>query len=163
MKRFLILLLAAAMLIPCGLCEEEYDVAAVVETLKTCWRDEVYGFAEDASGYLEIKNTRVVVICDAPKAGEESAQAHADECFGNVDYIVEFMLYSDLMGAAPYYQDAGAWDCVAVYEDGSMEVLMENLFSHYTSRTYSLDFSGIIADVVDLNQDYNAVYHLFGE
>lgn len=162
-KQILICLLMLALLIPCGLCETEYDVAAAVEALKTYWRDEAYAFAEDQDGYLEIKNTRIVVIADEPKAENEDMQPQMDKCFADVDYIVEFILYSDMLGAAPYYQNAGSWNCVVVRKDGSMEVPAESPFDDYRSHTYSLDVSGIVADVIDLNQEYNAVYHLLEE
>ncbi len=163
MKKFLICLLAAALLIPAGLCETEYDVAAAVETLKNCWRDEVYSFGQELPGYLEIKNTRVVVIADEIGIEDAFEQEQAEKCFSGVDYIVEFMLYADMLGTAPYYQNAGSWNCVAVREDGSMEVLIENPFDAYRARTYSFDVSGIVADVIDLDQEYNAEYHLLEE
>ncbi len=163
MKKFLLCLLVAALLIPAGLCEAELDAAAAVEVLKDYWRNEVYSFAEELPGYLEIKNTRVVVIADEIGIEDAFEQEQAEKCFGGVDYIVEFMLYADMLGAAPYYQNADSWNCVAVREDGSMEVLIENPFDAYRARTYSLDVSGIVADVIDLNQEYNAVYHLLEE
>ena len=161
MKRLMSCLLMLMMLLPAGMCDEEYDVDAAIGLLKTCWREE-YASMEKLSGYLEIKNTRIVKIADEPKA-DESVQEYADKYFGDVDYIVEFMLYSDLMGMAPYYQDAGMWDCVIAYEDGSMEVAAKNVFYDYRARTYSFDISGIVADVIDLNQQYNEVCYLMRE
>ena len=162
MKKLIVCLLMAALLIPGGLCESEYDVAAAVEALKACWREE-YSLAENLPGYLEIKNTRIVTIAETPKAAEESMQQCADELFGDVDYIVEFMLYCDPMGMAPYYQNAGNRNCVVVREDGSMEVPVNDLFNVYRARTYSMDISGIVADVIDFNQEYNGIYHLMEE
>lgn len=164
MKKMLCCMLLVVFLAPCAFAEADYDVNAAIDALKACWRDEAYGFGPEGSdGYLEIKNTRLVIIADEPKAGDENAQAHADELFGDVDCIVEFMLYSDMMGLAPYYQQAGNWTCVVIYEDGSMEVPMEHPFDAYRSRTYSLDLSGIVADAIDLNQAHNAVFRLLEE
>lgn len=162
MKKWIICLLIVVMMLPAGLCEAEYDIAAAIENLKTCWREE-YSSAGKLPGYLEIKNTRVVVITDEPKAPEESVQPYADAYFADVDYIVEFMLYSDLMGMAPYYQAAGVWDCVVVYKDGSVQTPMNSPFDEYRARTYTFDVAGIIADVIDLGQEYNAAYRLLEE
>lgn len=162
MRRLLVWLLTLAMMVPCALGEAEWDVEGAVEALKACWRDEVYeGMAAD--GYLEVKNTRVVTVANAPKAEGEAAQAYADEYFGDVEYIVEFLLYVDLMGTAPYYQSAGAWSCVVVHTDGTMAVPAENPFDVYLAHTYILDLSGIVESVIDLNQDCNDVYHLLKE
>lgn len=166
MKKFLTWMLMLMLLIPSALCENEQNemIEAAIETLKEYWRAEVYSFApEESAGYLEIKNVRVVKIADAPEAGIENAQEYADEIFGEIDCVVEFILYSDTLGMAPYYQNAGAWDCVAVKEDGTMEVLVGNPFDTYRSRTYSMDVSGIVEDVVDFNQEYNAVMYLLEE
>ena len=162
MKRFFLWLLLAALLIPAGLCEAKCDIPAAIDALKVCWREE-YASAGDEPGYLEIKNTRVIAIADKPKAAQESLQAQADEIFGEVSYIVEFILYSDLANMAPYYTDAGIWDCVVVHRDGTMSVPVNNPFDAYSARTYSMDLSGIITGVTDLNQAHNAVYHLLEE
>lgn len=162
MKRFLLWILLTALLIPAGLCETQCDIPAAIEALKACWREE-YAASESAPGYLEIKNTRIIAIAEAPKAAQESMQPQADEIFGNVSCIVEFMLYSNLAGLAPYYQAPGIWECVMVHKDGTMAVPLNNPFDAYRARTYSMDLSGIIADVTDLKQEYNAVYHLLEE
>lgn len=165
MRKILVALLILSMLIAGALGEMEWNVEQAVEVLKAYWRDEVYeGFATDAAdGYLEIKNTRVVVIQKEPEAADAELQEYADRYFGDVAYIVEFLLYTDVLGIAPYYHQTGEWDCVVVHEDGSMEVPAEHPFDAYRSRTYSMDFSGILAEVIDLGQAYNAVYHLNNE
>lgn len=162
MKRFLICLLALAMMVPCALGEAEWNVEAAVDALKACWRDEVYAGME-TDGYLEIKNTRVVKIAGEPKAESEDIQSEAEKIFGDVDYIVEFILYADLTGLAPYYQSADSWSCAVVHKDGTVTVPTENPFDDYRAHTYSLDLSGIVESVTDLNQDYNAVYRLMEE
>ena len=163
MRKTILWLMLAVLLCSPALGERQYDIDAAVEALKECWRSEVYGSAENLEGYLEIKNTRVIEISDTPKADDSIMQQQADQFFGGVDYIVEFMLYSDLSCSAPYYQNAGAWECVVVYEDGTMQTPAHSPFYVYRSRTYSMDFSGIITDVIDLNQEYNAVYRLLQE
>lgn len=157
MKKAMGFMLAILLLFSCAHAEAGYDVEAAIETLKACWRDEVYDFAPEGSdGYLEIKNTRLVLIQEELSAEDE----YAHELFGDVDCIVEFVLYSDAMGLAPYYQQAGNWQCVLIHKDGSTETVMVHPFDEYRARTYSLDLSGIVENVIDLNQTHNAVFHL---
>lgn len=163
MRRMLCICLVLMML-PYACAESGCDVNAAIDVLKACWKEEVYSFApEGGKGYLEIKNTRIVEIQDEPKAEDEYSQALAEEYFSDVEYIVEFMLYSDLMGMEPYYQEAEQWKCVLVYKDGSMEAVMQHPFDAYRSKTYSVDISGIIEAAVDLHGTHNAVFYLLEE
>lgn len=167
MKKWLICLLAVLLMMPCALGESDLDVEAAVQALKECWKTEAYAFAgEQSDGYLEIKNTRIVEISDAPEARGENAEAlqeTVNDIFADVDYIVEFMLYSDMAGTAPYTRNEGAWDCVVVGKDGTMSVPAQNPINQYRARSYSHDVSGIVENVVDLNQKYNAIYRLMTE
>lgn len=160
MKKMMCLLFAVLILCSGSLAEDRYDVEAAIETLKACWRDEVYAFApEKNEGYLEIKNTRLVLIREELTEDDEIAQ----ELFGNVECIVEFVLFSDLLDLAPYYQPADSWQCVLIRRDGTMETAVQHPFDQYSSRTYSFDFSNIIEDVLDLNQTHNGVFRLSEE
>ena len=179
MKRYLAILLMIVLLAlsaPAALAETqatgEYDavVLPAIEVLKNEWRG-IYGESAGAgmygpgfTGYLEIKNTRVIYIKEDPHrtgelSGEEDAAA---KFFGDMDYFVDFILYSDYMGSTPYYDNFGIYDCVVVKRDGTVEVL-QNPLQIYRGRTYDVDFSGIIEEIVDLNGEYNAVYHLLWE
>lgn len=156
MKKITLLLMVLSMF-ACAHAQHSYDVETAIETLKDCWRDEVFAFVPEGSeGYFEIKNTRLVQIKDSLPPDDENAL----EIFGDVDCIVEFVIYSDELGSAPYYPQAENWRCVLIYEDGTMETVMRHPFEEYRARTYSLDLSGIIQNVIDLNQEYNAVYLL---
>ena len=120
------------------------EVEAAIAAVKDEWR----GYNRDLGfePYLEIKNTRIVFV-------EEDAGEH----FDNYDYVVEFVLFTNYYGSAPYYDNIGLNDSVVVYTDGSIEVQDKNPFVLYRSRTFDSEFSGIIKNIVDLSSSYNQV------
>jgi len=129
-------------------------VTRAVDALKQQWKeiysDDMYIGCE---GYLEIKNARIIYINDEIEAGI------AEEMFGNVDYIVEFIIYSDYFASAPYYMNIGLYDTVVFYDDGYTEVT-RSMLNIYRARTYEADLSNIIKSIEDLGDKYNAVFKL---
>lgn len=125
---------------------EKAQVQFALTELKKQWK-ELYenDMYEKGSGYLEIKNTRLIKIKEETEA----------DLFKNVDYMVEFVLYSNYFGSAPYYGNCGTYDCVVVYKDGSVD--FKNLVSIYRSRTYSADFTGFIENICDYDDAFNEV------
>jgi len=153
---------------PESLTDEEDTalVSAATDALKDYWKALYIECDYSKTGYLEIKNTRIIWIQDEPKGGEGvagNADSYIEECFEGVDCVVEFVLFSDYYGSDPYYCDAGIADCVVVYADGTMAVSMMNLFYLYRSRTFSADFSGIIREIVDFGAEYNCADRLLEE
>lgn len=67
------------------------------------------------------------------------------ELFKDVDCIVEFVLFTNYFGTAPYYCNAGIYDTVSIYRDGHAEINRQNPFYVYRTQTFITDFSGIIA------------------
>lgn len=134
----------------------EYDglVEKATNALKSKWI-ELYEKSEGADGYLAIYNTRVV---DITPDNTDTFFQEMDRGM-EIDYIVEFSVYSDYFSAAPYYFNAGTNDTVIVYEDGTTSVA-SNFFRIYSSKTYSYDFSGFIKSVHDLGSKYNRTFHL---
>ncbi len=172
MKRFarrmislaLVLLTALAVLAPAALAgaaekSEAELVAQATEALKAYWLQEVYkGNGSSEQGYLEILHTQVSYISDeAASLPEEDVKGRL---FHDVYCVVDFVLLSDLYGTAPYYLDANAYYSVAIYRDGSAEVMVNSLFRLYASRTYIYDFSDIISSISNCGSDYNAVFLL---
>lgn len=133
-------------------------VEPALEALKAHWKADYLRGKETAghSGYLEIKNTRIIWIRDDIAA---SGDQRAAEVFGDIDCFIEFMLLSDYYGSEPHYSNAGLYDCVIVQRDGTMTVSHDPL-NHYRSRSYNPDFSGIILREADLGAQYNAAYRL---
>ena len=158
MKRVYGLLLAAVLLLLCVSCSanaegptEEHDavITEAVEELKDCWEDLYKESKGKTDGYFEIKNTRVITV-----------KENDIEIFDDVAYIVEFDLYTDYRGSAPYYEAVGIYDTVVVYKSGEMETVSSNLFRVYRSNTYQTDFSNIIQDIADYHGHYNCTEKL---
>ena len=131
--------------------------AALLETWRETYADDMY---EGHSGYLEIKNTRVLRISDNPVSNAlESTDEIAKEYFGDVAYVVEFVIYTDYMLTEPYYGWDGINDCVMIHRNGTATV-GRNPFWTYRSRTYCTDFTGIIDEIEDLGTLCNEVFFL---
>lgn len=159
MKKWFVLLLLLALALPCAAfadAREDEMVHAALDVLTDYWRDEVYGNSAgmDLDGYLEVKWTRVVYIQDDAVKSGDPAQFADMECF------VEFFILSDYFGSHPYYSHAGIAECVAVYEDGSCEVLRMNPLEAHRARSFSGDFSSIIESISDRGSDFNQTYDL---
>ena len=137
---------------------EEHNalVLQAVEALKAHWLQDYQKNQPGGEGYLEIKNTRIFTIKDEPTGGSvEALDKMAQADFGEIEYIVEFMLLSDYFGTGPaYYVNACINDHVVFYADGSIAV-SKNLFNHFRAKTFSNDFAGIIEETHDLGAAYN--------
>lgn len=131
------LLIMICVLVGCGAQnsgdgKKDDRVEVAVEALNKQWDD------------YQIKNTRIIDLKETDI-----------EMFEGIDYIVEFVLYTDYFGSAPYYNNAGIYDTVSVYADGHAEINKRNLFDVYRSNTYLTDFSDIIQEITDLGAAYN--------
>ena len=102
----------------------------------------------ETDGYFEIKNTRVITI-----------KENEIELFKDVDYIIEYELYTDYMGSAPYYENCGVKNNVVVYKNGTMDVT-NSLIRMYRSKTYQTDYSGFIEAIDDYQGQYNCIEKL---
>ena len=147
MKRAIAILLILFLLVgmsACGKPEKDETVLQAIQELKEAWKQDYATRATHTDGYFEIKNTRVIYIKD-------NSVAH----FEDVACIVEFELYTDYYGSAPYYMDAGRLDSVTVYKDGTMEVNPMNPILIYSRATYTTDFSDLIGAITDYGTQYN--------
>lgn len=134
-------------------------VEQAIETLKNGWAEELSKHNEDnaqkSDGTLKICNTRLISI------NQNSAHQNFEKYFGDIQAIVEFEVYSDFYGSAPYYVNAGINDSVIIHTDGTPE-----LASHYIrnvgSATYVWDFSQLFSDVLYFGDKYNQTFNLFG-
>ena len=68
--------------------------------------------------------------------------------------IIDFVIYSNWYGSAPYYENVGIYNNVVVYKDGDMEV-QSNQICHYRQRTYETDYSDFIKSIDDYHDKYN--------
>ncbi len=150
MKKLCSLLLVLCLIFSLYACgtDENNMVSKAVSMLENHWEDLYEDSKVETDRHFEIKNTRVVNI-----------KENNTEEFKNIDYIVEFVLYTDYFGSAPYYQNVGMDDTVVVYKDGKMEV-RRNLINLYRSKYYSNDFSNFIKSIDDYGDKYNCIEKL---
>ena len=136
-----------------------YDIAeAALKVLAESWNDKYWdeGYS-DKEHLLDIRSTRIICIKDEDELEDTEA-----DYFGDVQYIVEFLFYDDYMSYgdisggqnAGYYQMTGIDNNVIVYDDGSMEC-SSNFIRVYVSRTYKLNYSDFIDQVIDLHERLN--------
>lgn len=153
---------------PASETEAQYTemVNEAIEVLAERW-NENYWESEypDKEYLLDIRSTRVVCIRD--RFDEEQNDTIAgvrEELFGEVQYIIEFLLYTDTFSIGEiasgqnvgYYPNSMTDDNVIVYKDGSMECVSEYL-QKYRARTFTVDFSTMIDQVIDLHEEFNQV------
>ena len=150
MKKLYSLLLVLCLIFSLSACGTDKNdiVSKAVSVLENHWEDLYEDSRVETDGHFEIKNTRVVNI-----------KENNTEEFKNIDYIVEFILYTDYFGSAPYYQNVGIDDTVVVHKDGTMEV-QRNLINLYRSKYYSNDFSDFIKSIDDYGDKYNCIEDL---
>lgn len=120
-----------------------YDsvIKEAIDALKDEWKNHYE--EHNGDGYFEIKNTRVIEIKD-----------NDISVFKDVKYIVEFILFTDYYGSAPYYSEAVVSNVAVIYKNGNTEITGD-LFRRYSSATYSYDYSNIIKNIVDCGSKYN--------
>ena len=124
-------------------------VTAATAQLKKHWKQEYQDENKaDTDGYFEITNVRVITI-----------KENDIKLFQDVAYIVEYELYTDYYGSAPYYDNYVVDDTVVVYKNGTMDV-SQNLIWKYRNTAYQTDFSVFIEDIDDYGGQYNCIEKL---
>lgn len=152
MKKFLAIVLSLIFMLSLTACGGRVTEGAIGEAaaeLERVWQRDYENSEINTDGYFEIKNTRVITI-----------KQNDIEEFKDVDFVVEFVLFTDYYGSAPYYSQLGKWDTVVVYKDGKMEVPTTNIFKSYSMQHYAFDYSDIIKDIKDYGSEYNCVKKL---
>ena len=139
---------------------EELCELAIPE-LKKHWVDE--RFMDDSDGYFQIVHTRVIYLYT--ESNDETLSEHLQKQFTNKDgspmfAFVESTLYTDFFSSAPYYANVMIANCVAFYEDGSMEVCSKSPIEMYRTRMYVVDFDGVIREIKDMGSQYNEICYL---
>ena len=136
--------------------KEEAMIEEAVDMVKDYWED-FYSECSDSwskdgedffndDWYLEIKNTRVVELGDTDKEGYE-----------NMEYVIEFVTYSNFYGIAPYYSYIPFRGSeVIVFEDGHMEMGANTINVYCANHGEALPMT----TVRDYGTKFNAVYHL---
>ncbi len=125
-------------------------VTEATEQLKSHWKEYCEDPDSNMDGYFEIKNVRVITIKD-----NEIEQFDLKDAA----YIIEYELYTDYMGSAPYYENCGIDNNVVVYKNGTMEV-SSNVIQMYRGQTYQTDFSDFMEAIDDCHDQYNCIENL---
>lgn len=149
MTLLIVVIVCSALFISCSKASNKYDkeVEKAITAIKKEWlKDKRSG---EFKPYLEVKNTRIIFLKD-----------NVSGDFNNYDYVIEFILFSNYFGSAPYYDDSGIKDSVVVYKDGHTEVKDKNPFKEYRSKTFESDLSGVMENITDLGSKYNQVLEL---
>jgi hypothetical protein len=129
--------------------QERQSVEAAIDLLTATWTAEyAKGNPSTTNAYLEIKNTRLIELKDDL----------ADE-FEDIDYLVEFLLYSDYFHTAPYYMNATVFDTVTCSDSGACTVPQRNPFLVWQPRTFGRP-ADLIASIRDFGPEFNAVFIL---
>ncbi len=124
--------------------EETIDKAAelIGEKWESVYDESPFEVGKDR--HLEVKNTRIIRVKDT---GLEELE--------NVDYVIDFLLFTNYSGTAPYYTAVDYYNSVAVYKDGSMDCDLD-VFAIFTGA-YGNDFDRLIESVEDYGSEYNRV------
>ncbi len=153
MKKAISILLAlilAVSLCSCSLGKDK-RVTAAIDTLKEFWTEEYsrdYYKEIGSDGHFEIKNTRIIEIKENNTA-----------MFKDVDYIVEFVLFTDYYGGSLYYESTPMYNSVIVYKNGTSKVDSDYV-SRYRNTNLSNDYSAFIESIDDFGDKYNCAEKL---
>ncbi|MEG9430027.1 MAG: hypothetical protein VZQ61_03790 [Christensenellaceae bacterium] len=128
--------------------ENKYDelVNKSIVEIKSFWENK-YNETDSSNrkNDIFIVNTRLITI---------DKNTYIEE-FREVEYIIEFTIYSDYLGTnGKYYRNIGRCDSVAVHKDKTILVCDQNLIYNYEIRHYDFTYPMII-DVVDFGAQYN--------
>lgn len=131
--------------------ERDDMIEDAVEVLQDYWADAYDEFEGNGNveRYFEIKNTRVFTLT---RAGYEELK--------NVEYVVDFLLYTDCYGMDEYYTDAwvspaGKGGAVAVYRNGDMKVVLNNFIPSACSDASGFNYGEAVKSVDDYGDQYN--------
>jgi hypothetical protein len=128
-------------------------VEAAIDLLTAAWTAEYARTNRSTTGYLEIKNTRLIEIKD-----DLTGVTGADS-FEGVDYVVEFILYSDYFSTAPYYINPTVKDSVTCDDSGDCEVNDRNPFLAWQARTFGQP-ADLAASIRDFGPAFNVTFDL---
>ncbi|MBQ9827470.1 MAG: hypothetical protein IJM62_02185, partial [Lachnospiraceae bacterium] len=124
------------------------------EALKEQWKKiyEKNSNVVKSDGTLRIIRTRIIEPAEIPEGYEGY--------FGDIETIVEFELYTDNAGSAPYYMNGHNYNEIIFHKDGTTEPA-----SFYLKKVASAkaDFSFVEGfKVTDLGDAFNGEYNVGG-
>ena len=156
-KIHLLILLTIAFLVAAAPAFADDDlygekVQDALELVRLAWEEQAAKYPEMMPApYVDIKNTRIVRLTDKPTdvlSGKSVEELEGIEC------IIEFMMLTNYFGDT-YPCNAGVYDSVVVHSNGKMEIQQSNLLNLVRARYYLTDYSGVIEEIIDLDDAYN--------
>lgn len=130
--------------------ETDAMIAKAREALRNQWKEIYRQSREDrgmsVDGYLEVLRTSVIKV-----------RENDTDRFSDLDYVIEFGLYTDYLGLSPLYENTALYDSVMVYRDGSMEVSTASWMKSVRALCYPKSLSDLefIESVENLGGRYN--------
>ena len=156
-KIHLLILLTIAFLVAAAPAFADDDlygekVQDALELVRLAWEEQAAKYPEMMPApYVDINNTRIVRLTDKPTdvlSGKSVEELEGIEC------IIEFMMLTNYFGDT-YPCNAGVYDSVVVHSNGKMEIQQSNLLNLVRARYYLTDYSGVIEEIIDLDDAYN--------
>jgi len=149
MKKLLAALLCLFLLAGFSGCGQtsvhDVTVKKAIDLVVAAWGEEYENHPVETSKQIQIKNTRLVVF-------RENSQQQLQDIL----YVVEFVIFTDYYGTAPYCVQVNRHNNVLVYRDGTMEVT-ENFLQSYFARTYKYP-TEYMEEIIDLEDAYNGAH-----
>ena len=141
-----VVLLTGLCLSGCGNPHEEM-IEEAIEELEDYWAnvyDEQEDYDMETDRYFKIVNTRVITL-----------DKNDYELLEDIEYIVDFVVYTDYFGSGYYVTYTGPGTSVVVYRDGAMKATYDRIMrvcqNHY-------DY-GIAEEVIKSIDDYGDAYN----
>lgn len=101
---------------------------------------------------IEIKGVRLI------KVNENNIESYKD-----VEYIVEYVLYSNRYRTSPYYVREDIYDTVLVYKDGRAEVAFNNILKSYADMFELESVSKLVGEITYYDDEYDKIIDLNGK
>jgi hypothetical protein len=129
---------------------EDKNVDLAISALTLKWK-ELFQQKKAGNGYLEIAYTRVLEIDPSANAFISSKLYRGDQ----IEYIVEFVLFSDSLRSAPYYHNENTYHNVIIYRDRTTRVEQRGILRMYTAATYKVDYSDFVKNIINYGTAFN--------
>lgn len=95
---------------------------------------------------IEIKGTRIIEI-----------NGEGTEAYKDIDYIVEFDLYSNRFRTSPYHVQEDIYNSVVVYNDGTVEASFKNILRSYADDFDSDMVIGLAREIHEMGDRYDRI------
>ena len=133
--------------------KEEYVKKAVKDVKKSYKKRfaDTRDTGKKTDGTVEIINTRLFMI------NSNTSYPYYKEYFDGAKALVEFEIYSDYFGTAPYYTNAKPFMDILIMEDGSIDYCMG--MRRIISKTFDADLKDLFSECENFGSAFNETFH----